>query len=152
MAFLWQRGFGKGGRSRGFPEAEGEDYRLHWFELRFLMLTGPCNVSLVPNCDLDEVRLPTTAALQYDTYSFLRSEGLFPRSGLAFGADFVVYSTPTPESSHSEYLALCIDVQKATPAIVTAHVRNANSYAKAALVCYRLRDRLVCRVVSALRI
>lgn len=171
---LWLRGFGKGEASKGFPEAEaeGERYVLHWFEVRFLLLEAAWDVLLMPPPAEGEVQgaygrransfpgparspapapPPGDAALQYAAYAHLRVQGLYPRCGLAFGADFAVYRTATPDASHSEYLCLCINAEAGSLADVVAHVRNANSYAKAALVCYFREGRLVCRVVSAPR-
>ncbi|TNJ27480.1 putative tRNA intron endonuclease [Giardia muris] len=46
--------------------------------------------------------------LEISAYSAILDKGFYPRPGLAFGCDYLIYTTRTPDNSHAAYLLLIL--------------------------------------------
>lgn len=128
-------GLGKALSSRGFSAIEDDDFVLLNTEFLWLRQHFHEEVTLLPENDeqnrrLDEMLARLALQDTFIVYSDLRDRGVYPRSGMQFGVDYVAYSTPTPDVSHSLFLVLVVQGTRSEPTPLGMLVRLAGSQQK----------------------
>lgn len=76
--------------------------RLETYEVEFLKSSPEICLKLTPDASQFCEKHGRNALS--DAYSQLRALGFYPRNGLKFGCDFLLYTSKSPAESHSVYM------------------------------------------------